>query len=46
MSIYIVTTDEVKSRLSELIREAEEGQDVIVTPLLEALDAGEGTNHR
>ena len=30
MSVHIVNTHEAKSRLSELIREAEEGTDVIV----------------
>jgi prevent-host-death family protein len=30
MSVHVVNTHEAKSRLSELIREAEHGQDVIV----------------
>lgn len=30
MSVHVVNTHEAKSRLSELIREAEEGMDVIV----------------
>lgn len=30
MSVHVVNTHEAKSRLSELIREAEEGTDVIV----------------